>query len=450
MIMRRLKGDPIELGNLEPCRMVAPVLPTSSSGMTPHQNLQLITDLTYACETGDVAEIKEVMDQHFYSLQTARCIFCVNDEKYEREFLPESRSFGGKGYLHSFMASRRVMTMKNRGEGETFQYTYTISFDTQFPSYLRSRARGDTVPNLDDEISECLRYLAPHRSGTDITPYLHENQERLETAPVRDTIRAFIEFKSSADEPLTQDGGIQTTLSAAEVEKQVDGTMQMVKGADWQASAAHAKRNWAVSYIMLLVAAAIHLRHPSQTPTQRLVHLLEHLDQVGFFPKVEIHFIHTFFEQGNQERFFRHIQSNARELTRKLANMAWDLSHKRTIFDQVSAVARGDHRHADFVVPYILTFDQPLEAVLRGYQANALITYLQGGSKFITIYPLDVEARLHAAFESRLDLLSPDRKAERLERGRVFFAEEARRDELIQDSEALLASALPAPTSLTS
>lgn len=417
--------------------------------MTPQQQLQLITDLTYACDTGDLDEISEVMDRHFYSLHTARSIFCVNDEKYEREFFPESRSFGGKGYLHSFLASRRIMTMKNRGEGETFQYTYTISFDTQFPSYLSSRARGVAIPYLDDEISECLRYLAPHRSGTDITPYLHENQERLETAPVRDTIRAFIEFKSSADEPLRQEGRIQTTLSAAELEEQVEGAMLMVRGADWQAIAAHAKRNWAISYIMLLVAAAIHLRHRTETPTQRLVRLLEHLDQVGFFPKVEIHFVHTFFEQGNQERFFRHIQGNAKELTRKLANMAWDLSHKRTIFDQVSAVARGNDQHADFVVPYMLTFDQPLEAVLRGYQANALITYLQEGSKFITIYPLEVEARLHAAFESRLDLLSPERKAERLERGRVFFAEEARRNELIQDAEALLASALPAPTSPT-
>jgi hypothetical protein len=225
--------------------------------------------------------------------------------------------------------------------------------------------------------------------------------------------------------------------------------MRMVSGADWQAIAAHAKRNWAVSYIMLLVAAAIHLRHRSESPTQRLVRLLEHLDEVGFFPKVEIHFVHTFFEQGNQERFFRHIQGNARELTRKLANMAWDLSHKRTIFDQVSATARGNDQHADFVVPYILTFDKPLEAVLRGYQANALITYLQEGSKFITIYPLEVEARLSAAFESCADLLSPERKAERLTRGRVFFDDEARRNELIKNAESLLTAALPAPTSLT-
>lgn len=413
--------------------------------MTAQQQLQLITDLTYACDSGDLDEIKGVMDRHFYSLHTARSIFCVNDGKYEREFLPESRSFGGKGYLHSFLASRRVMTMKNRGEGETFQYTHTISFDTQFPSYLSSRARGIAIPKLDDAISECLRYLAPYRSGTDITPYLHENQERLETAAVRDTIRAFIEFKTSADEPLIQEGKIQTTLSAAELEEQVEGAMRMVRGVDWQAIAAHSKKNWAFSYIMLLVAAAIHLRHRAETPTQRLVRLLEHLDQVGFFPKVEIHFVHTFFEQGNQERFFRHIQGNGKELTRKLANMAWDLSHKRTIFDQVSAVARGNEKHADFVVPYILTFDQPLEAVLRGYQANALITYLQEGAKFITIYPLEVEARLSAAFEACIDLLSPERKAERLHRGQLFFADEARRSELIQNAESLLTAALPAP-----
>lgn len=415
--------------------------------MTSQQHLQLITDLTYACDTGDLAEIKEAMDRHFYSLHTARSIFCVNEEKYEREFLPESRSFGGKGHLHSFLASRRVMTMKNRGEGETFQYTYTISFDTQFPSYLRRRTQGVAIPGQDAALTECLSYLEPHRSGTDILPYLHENQDQLDAPEIRETVRAFVEFRTAADQPLRDEGKIQTTLSAGELDQQVDATMRMFTGADWKGIAAHAKINWAVSYIMLLLAAAIHLRHRQESPTQRLVRLLEQFDEVGCFPKQEIHFVHAFFEQGNQERFFRHIQSNARDLTRKLSNMAWDLSHKRTIFNHVSATSRGNNEHADFVVPYILTFDQPLEAILRGYLANALITYLHEGAKFITIYPLEVEARLSAAFETCVDLLCLERKAERMERGRAFFANEARRNELIQNAESLLAAALPAATS---
>lgn len=417
--------------------------------MTHQQQLQLITDLTPVCDTGDLDEIQEVMNRHFYSLHTARSIFCVNEGEYEREFLPESRSFGGKGYLHSFLASRRVVTMKNRGEGETFQYTYTISFDTQFPSYLRRRAQGIAISGLESALTECLAFLEPHRSGADILPYLHENQDRLEIPEVRETIRAFVEFRSAADQPLRDEGIIQSTLSACELERQVESAMRMFTGADWKGIASHAKMNWAASYIMLLAAAAIHLCYRSESPTQRLVRLLEHLDEVGFFPKVEIHFVHRFFEQGNQERFYRQVQGNARELNRKLANMAWDLSHSRTIHDHVSATAQGNDKHADFVVPYILTFDKPLEAVLRGYQANALITYFQKGAKFITIYPVEVEARLSNAFELCAGMLSPEGKAERLKRGRVFFAEEARRIELIQNAESLLAAALSAPTSLT-
>jgi hypothetical protein len=50
-------------------------------------------------------------------------------------------------------------------------------------------------------------------------------------------------------------------------------------------------------------------------------------------------------------------------------------------------------------------------------------------------------------FEACIDLLSPKRKAERLHRGHLFFADEARRSELVQNAESLLTAALPAPPS---
>ena len=409
--------------------------------MTSHQQSLFVTDLAPACETGDAEAIKEVMDKYFHQLHTARSLFCVRDEKYEKPFLPESRDFLDKGYLHSFLASRRLMLMKNLGEGEDFQYTFTISFDTQFPSFLRSRYQGVSISGHDDALTECLRFLEPLRSGVGMEPYLFENSERLDDPRVRETIEAYTQFRHSSKESLSE-GRIEAALRGSAIASDVDATMEMLKSPGWQEYAANAKRNWAISYVCLLIAAAIHLNSGRQSATYRLERFLEELDGMMAFPKIEIHLVHTFFERGNQERFFRQIQANGRDFTRKLRNMAWDLSCSRTVFQNVSAIARANPDHADFVAPYLLTFDGPLRELLSGYQANGLITYMDEGVKSIVIYPMAIETSLALAFQSSQHLLTPERHSARLQLGREFYENESRREECIQHAEDLLNAAI--------
>lgn len=410
--------------------------------MTSQQQALFATDLAPACETGDIDELKEVMDAYFHHLHTARSLFCVTDERYEKTFLPESRDFLGKGYLHSFLASRRLMPMKNIGEGETFEYTYTISFDTQFPSFLRSRHRGSPIPGYDDALTECLRFLAPHRSGVGMEPYLFENNERLDDPKVRETIEAYTQFRNSAEASLME-GRIESALNETELAGEVDAILAMLKGADWQGLAANAKLNWATAYICLLIAASIHLTSGQGSATYRLERFLEELDGMMVFPKIEIHLVHAFFERGNQERFFRQIQANGKDFTGKLSNMAWDLSHSRTVFQNASAIARVNANHADFVAPYFLTFDQPLRELLSGFQANGLITYIHDERvKSIVIYPVQIELTLAEGFQSSQHLQSPERKAARLQRGREFYENESRREECIKHAEDLLNAAI--------
>ncbi len=411
--------------------------------MTFDQRVIFVTELAPACETGDVDAIKKVMDKYFHQLHTARSLFCVTDEKYEMPFLPESRDFLGKGYLHSFLASRRLMTMKNLGEGEDFRYTFTISLDTQFPSFLRSRHRGSPIPGHDDALTECLRFLAPYRSGVGMEPYLFENNERLDDPSVRETIGAYTQFRHSSKESLSE-GRIEAALSGSALASDVDATMEMLKGPDWQVIAANAKKNWAICYIILLIAAAVHLTSGRRSAAYRLSRLLEGLDGIMVFPKTEIHLVHTFFERGNQERFFRQIQANGRDFTRKLRNMAWDLSCSRTVFQNVSGVARVNPDHADFVAPYLLTFDGPLRELLAGFKANALITYLQDGVKSIVVYPMAIETALAEDLKSSQPLLTPERKAARLLRGLEFHQNESRREACIQHAEGLLKTAISA------
>jgi hypothetical protein len=331
--------------------------------------------------------------------------------------------------------------MKNKGEGEDFEYTYTISFDTQFPSFLRSRYRGTPIPGQDEALTECLRFLAPYRTGVGIEPYLFENNERLDAPKVRETIEAYQQFRNSPEDSLIE-GRIEAGLTDAELAHEVDGVMAMLKGSDWQAYAENGKRNWAIAYICLLIAAALHLTCGKKSGAYRLGRFLEELDRMIVFPKIEIHLVHAFFERGNQERFFRQIQANGKDFIGKLKNMAWDLSHSRTVFQNVTAFARVNPDHADFVAPYFLTFDQPLQELLAGFQANGLITYMHEGAKSIVIYPMAIETSLAEAFQFSQHLLTPERRAARLQRGREFHENESRREECIKHAENLLNSAI--------
>ena len=94
--------------------------------MTFDERLAIMSELTPVCETGEGDEIMVVLNKHFYNLGTARSVFCVTDPKYERDFLPQSRDFQGKGYLHSFLSSRRIMNVKSRGEDGGWNYTWGL------------------------------------------------------------------------------------------------------------------------------------------------------------------------------------------------------------------------------------------------------------------------------------------------------------------------------------
>ena len=42
------------------------------------------------------------------SLAGARGLFCVKEQRYDKPELPESRDFGGRGFLRSWLASKRL------------------------------------------------------------------------------------------------------------------------------------------------------------------------------------------------------------------------------------------------------------------------------------------------------------------------------------------------------
>jgi hypothetical protein len=410
--------------------------------MTAAQQLDLLHDLTSICDEGDVDKISGVMNRHFHSLEGARSLFCVENPKYHRDFLPETRTFGNSGYLHGFMRNRRILNVKNFDERSDFSNTFTISCDTQFPSYLRRRVCGRPIPNIDDAITECLQYLYHYRSGLDIQPYLFENQNRIDSTEVAESIQAYITFIYSHQPTLQASGRIVSTLPSVDIDKMTSDAIQMYKGPDWRILASHAKQNWSTTYAMLIVAAIVDIKHKKKDRSYKLACLMERIDKITVIPKIELHLVNRFFEKGTEEHFFRKVQRQVKNITSQLGNMAWDLSHKRTIFGGVTILSRSVANHADFIIPYMLTFDRPLITLLQGYQLNGLITYVDQTPKFLEIYPDHIEASIADGRQRAEHLFEPSRISERAQRGHLFNTDEGHRSRCIEQLEAELAEAM--------
>lgn len=399
----------------------------------------LVVDLVPACERGEIEDIMEVMNSYFYQLKSARSIFCVDDAKQLKEFLPKDAVIGAKGYLHSFFNSRQITTVKNQGEGGGFQYTYTIALDTNFPSYLRSYDRGTLNGSLREVFVDSLKYLAPHRSGVAITPYLYENADQINDPKVYETIKCYIDFIHADDEKLQNDGEIVSTISDDATSEVLANLVKMVNDGVGRVLAKQAKINMQVAYLVLLIGVNVRFTYPNKGDAFIMRKLLEGLSStLGSFPQVELYLIIKYLEKSNREDFFNSIDPLAKKLLPKLKNMAWDLSLHRTIHENVALMARVNEEHADFVVPYMFTFDSPLNTLLSKLKYNGLITYKDNGVKSVCLYPQKLYDGMEK-FAIVADEFSSDKEYKaRAGLGKQYFTNPSRRKRLIKLAEANL------------
>jgi hypothetical protein len=124
--------------------------------MTSHQQALFATDLAPTCETSEITVIKEVMDPYFYQLHTARSLFYLKDERYDKPFFLRSRDFLGKGYpmeIESTLA-------------EAFQYSPHLFSPERKVARLQ---RGSEFHENESRREECIK-LAEDLLNTAIAP----------------------------------------------------------------------------------------------------------------------------------------------------------------------------------------------------------------------------------------------------------------------------------------
>jgi hypothetical protein len=340
--------------------------------MTRAAFLEVARSLPLAHDIGDID--KNLWQPFWRSLHGVKGIFCLTDPKYEKDYLPPTTDFAGRCHLFSFLQSNRLGLIQNIGSEKPFRYTYTISFDTNYASYLAAHYESRDLGDNEAAFLASLRFLLDYESGLDCQCYLFENYDKLGSEECRRTVQAYLAFRHADRPTLLSKNSISPTITSAEMARRVASIIKMAQGKDFGTLYERARHNYLAAAVCLHKMAEIAIRGPS-SPKQQLLTFLRYLHEtLAFFPLRELFLAFSCFTMRPRPNFFDPVQKNSMTLLRRLNAMSWDVSHLRTLLDFSAASSRG-HGAAAFPVPYFLTFDRSLAALKPLIQGKALIYF---------------------------------------------------------------------------
>ena len=290
-----------------------------------YNNLDLLLDVTFIKVNDGKSGTFTPIDlyQPFKSVDT------IEENLY-------SPFFGGKVNFVSGTITQRVhnMSMTQRN----------VSLDVNTVTYIRTMANGRSDNSLSEHIKLLIKNIdiIKKASTFDYLPYILENYVFSPSSEeiVLKTVNSVEHFLYPDDERycLQNYENVKSLFKAkATIEK--------------------VKKEYFIGYALLLLICFINFKFKKMKTLQKLENFCLYMDKMLFLfrePFVEIAF--NFFEYGNNYRFFKKIQINAKDIIKELKNMAWDVFH---LWCLEAACSTGDVS-ADLFVPYFYCFDKGL------------------------------------------------------------------------------------------
>jgi len=264
----------------------------------------------------------------------------------------------------AFLLNDAIWRKMRRSQSPNIPVDYMISFDANAASYLPKLFQGG-----QDIVHQDLRSLIQHFDGRlnfDILPYLHENADAI-TGPQCDkifkTVVASHRLATLDRKRFAKSGELVSTATEQELTRLAEKELEnfnrwLTKGGlhedlRWQHHAIHAQ---------ILKIALLHIERPQRESAARnLRSFIEFQHE-----KLHMLMVDTFalawewFTSGPRSAICRRLQKNAPDPVKTARNISWDLTHMLYLRQQVVFPSR-----TEFIIPYFLTFDQPLADLLE-------------------------------------------------------------------------------------
>ena len=346
---------------------------------------EILQNFANVAMTADAGKIADLWLHHSSSLTGARGLFCVKEQRFDKPDLPENRDFGGRGFLRSWMASKRLLLIQNCERARDRRYSARIFCDSNFVRYCEAFCGQRNLSQNSDAFRRAVEYLLPRAEGISALPYMVENAESPDREKVRATLRAFAAFKLTSPEYFSSHGRFLTAQGKLTADNIADGWLEVMGKADFRTLHTWVKDHYLWSRIVLIKAALLFFEGRSKETGTLFFELLKFLhDELGRLPQFEIYVAHRLFLLSSREPFFSPVQQNTADLDRKIRSMAWGLAHWRSLFEML-AIEASFVGATPFSIPHFLSFDRQFVKLTETLQLSGLI-YAANGRRCEHIY----------------------------------------------------------------
>jgi len=278
--------------------------------------------------------------------------------------------YGGKVNFVSGAITQRI---KNRSMTQR-----NVSLDVNTVSYIRTMADGNIENLSSDHIKDLIKNIDVIKkvSSFDYFPYIFENYvfSPVNEERILKTVKSVEHYFYPNEErmQLRYYAMVKSFFSNKELINQI-------------------KKDYYIGYALLLTICYINFKFSKMKTIQKVENFCLYMDKVLFLfrePFVEI--AYNFFEYGNQYRFFKKIQTNAKNILKDLKNMAWDVFHLWYLEASCSTEDEG----ADLFVPYFYCFDKGLLELKECFDLETLFVNKRTGERICFYhkhsYPIEI------------------------------------------------------------
>lgn len=317
-----------------------------------------LQDLWTSARTGDVNAIRDAWAKHLKTLGEARGLFTVADKRWNLPVVGEQQ-FGPSGLLQSWLASQTAIPLVAPApkvpQGEVVEQIFC---DTNFVSFCRAHNLGRDLGANEAGFLKAVAFVRKHHSVSPL-PYLLENTSQVESPVFFETLRAF--------------GIVAGQMPAGKADAYAQRLVTQAKTADHALTYAHFRNHYRFCLVTLQKAALISFKSRASVDKKMFELMTFFHEGLARLRTFLLEVGHQFFLKGTALAFFRGVQSNARALDATLRGMAWDLAMRQSCLETLLVRSSAPHRSLTFPIPYLLSFDRPMNAFSQLFSLRALI-----------------------------------------------------------------------------
>jgi len=274
---------------------------------------------------------------------------------------------------------------------------YTVTFDTNFASYVNRFVRGESLKGQKDEIMHVIDDILYHDLNFDASFYFVENIKKaypLALEITKDETNSPHKFWESLDDSFRQnivslelfrnfnrqhylktrklkfDIGIKEAIS-----KSVNFTYWFYASAEGQELIRNLLFQQKAILFQLLVILKVQLSSSGKA-RKKIKKFLEFMQEEGMYFERKTIVAYKYFKDRKTVPLLGRVNKGGAQtgLMEKIDNLAWDMTAPR-LMERMIAV----NGPSDYMVPFFLTFDQTLRELFRCYPVKAVIIDRRSG-----------------------------------------------------------------------